>query len=47
MAVKKMADEKYGNQNCDMYRDFRELLDRNDIDAVLIATGRTGTRRPR
>ena len=38
-AVKKMADEKYGNQNCDTYRDFRELLDRKDIDAVLIATG--------
>src|SRR5579863_7939690 len=37
--VKKIADEKYGNTNCDMYRDFRELLDRKDIDAVLIATG--------
>ncbi len=38
-AVKKMADTKYGNQNCDTYRDFRDLLDRKDIDAVLIATG--------
>jgi predicted dehydrogenase len=38
-AVKKMVDEKYGDQNCGMYRDFRELLDRPDIDAVLIATG--------
>jgi predicted dehydrogenase len=39
MAVKKLVDEKYGNQNCAMIRDFRELLDRRDIDAVLIATG--------
>ncbi len=38
-AVKKMADELYGNQDCAMYRDLRELLARPDIDAVLIATG--------
>jgi hypothetical protein len=29
IAVKKIADGKYGNQNCEMYRDFRELLDRH------------------
>jgi len=38
-AVKRMADSKYGNQDCATYRDFRELLARPDIDAVLIATG--------
>src|SRR5215471_11015516 len=38
-AVKKRADDKYGNHDCATYRDLRELLARNDIDAVLIATG--------
>jgi predicted dehydrogenase len=38
-ASKKMIDTKYGNRDCSTYRDFRELLDRPDIDGVLIATG--------
>ena len=37
--IKAIADEHHGNQDCDTYRDFRELLDRDDIDTVLIATG--------
>jgi len=39
VAVKKMADEKHGDDRCTMHRDFRELLDLQHIDAVLIATG--------
>jgi hypothetical protein len=38
-AIKKRADEKYGNKDCAMYRDLHDLLARSDIEAVLIATG--------
>ncbi|QDT03785.1 Inositol 2-dehydrogenase [Rubripirellula lacrimiformis] len=38
-AGKKLVDDHYGNQDCKLYHDFRELLARDDIDAVLIATG--------
>ncbi len=38
-ASKAFVDGHYGNTDCVVYRDFRELLERRDIDAVLIATG--------
>ena len=39
-AVKQMVDTHYGNSDCTMHRDLREVLQgRPDIDAVLIATG--------
>ena len=38
-AGKKLVDKHYGNNDCVLFRDFRELLERKDIDAVLIATG--------
>lgn len=38
-AVKRMADTRYGNQDCATYRDLHEMLARPDIDAVLISTG--------
>ncbi|MFG0288662.1 MAG: Gfo/Idh/MocA family protein [Rhodopirellula sp. JB044] len=37
--IKARVDAHHGNTDCDTYRDFRELLSREDIDSVLIATG--------
>jgi len=37
--AKDKVDAKYGSTDCKPYIDFRELLARPDIDAVLIATG--------
>lgn len=37
--AKQKVDKHYGNSDCDTYIDLRELLAREDIDAVLIATG--------
>jgi len=34
-----IVNNKYGNKDCAAYNDFRELLARQDIDALLIATG--------
>lgn len=34
-----LVNQRYGNKDCAAYNDFRELLARDDIDAVLIATG--------
>ncbi len=36
---KTMVDEHHGNKDCRLYRDFREVLARPDIDAMLMATG--------
>ena len=38
-AIKNMADTRYGNNDCDTYRDMHEILARPDVDAMLIATG--------
>lgn len=32
------ADEKIGEGKCDVYKDYRKILDRNDIDVVSIVT---------
>lgn len=38
-AGKKLIDQHYGNSDCKVYRDFRELLAREDINTVMIGTG--------
>lgn len=35
--AKQSVDSRYGSAECEAYEDYRELLARNDIDAVLIA----------
>ena len=37
--IKSTVDKKYGDHDCKMYDDQYALLARQDIDAVLIATG--------
>ena len=36
--AKKFVDDKYKNSDCKTYIDFRELIARDDIDAVLVVT---------
>jgi len=36
--AKQIVDETYGNKDCATYDDFRDLLAREDIDAVMIST---------
>lgn len=38
-AGKKLVDGHYGNSDCQLYQDFRDVLARDDIDAVIVATG--------
>ena len=35
---RKKVNEAYGNSDCETHRDFREILARDDIDAVVIST---------
>jgi len=37
-AARRLVDDKYGNKDCAVYNDFREVLARPDIDAVMIST---------
>ena len=37
-AAKKKVDDRYGNTDCQMIKDYREVCVRKDIDAVMIAT---------
>ena len=35
---KAIVDKTYGNSDCQAYSDFRELLERDDLDAIMVAT---------
>ena len=35
--AKKMVDEKYGNPDCRVYSDFREILEKEKVDAAILA----------
>lgn len=36
--AKKNVDKKYQNSDCKVYQDFREVLSRKDLDAIVIST---------
>ena len=36
--AKRIVDQRYGNGDCGLYNDFREMLVRSDIDAVTVCT---------
>ena len=37
--ARRMVDSRYGNKDCATYVDYHDILARDDIDALLIATG--------
>jgi predicted dehydrogenase len=41
--ARRIVNDRYHNQDCKDYNDFRDVLARKDIDAVLIGTPTTGT----
>ncbi len=36
-AAKKMVDDKYGNTDCRVYRDFRDILEKENVDTAILA----------
>src|SRR5882757_3853470 len=42
-AAKGLVDARNGDKSCATYNDFRQLLERKDIDALLMATGERWT----